>query len=155
MFSYMLEYYPLCLPVYCPEYLLFPPASPWISTYIALLLCYSPCTATSTPTQYSNAENLPRYNAIYVLIDQQVHIIVPMLFPRTIESPVPSFPAITMGTALEERQPNVHGSLPTQTLVGHYHNVLVNIPLLLVVSVAFFSYKIFLYLLKSKKFGFH
>ena len=78
-----------------------------------------------------------------------------MLFPRTIESPVPSFPAITMGTALEERQPNVHGSLPTQTLVGHYHNVLVNIPLLLVVSVAFFSYKIFLYLLKSKKFGFH
>ena len=65
-----------------------------------------------------------------------------MLFPRTIESPVPSFPAITMGTALEERQPNVHGavlcSLPTQTLVSHYHNVLVNIPLLLVVSVAFF-----------------
>ena len=99
------------LPVYCPEYLLFPPASPWISTYIALLLCYSPCTATSTPTQYSNAENLPRYNAIYVLIDQQVHIIVPMLFPRTIESPVPSFPAITMGTALEERQPNVHGAV--------------------------------------------
>ena len=65
-----------------------------------------------------------------------------MLFPRTIESPFPSFPVITMGTALEERQPNVHGavlcSLPTQTLVGHYHNVLVNIPLLLVVSVAFF-----------------
>ena len=65
-----------------------------------------------------------------------------MLSPPTVESPFPSFPAITMGTALEERQPNVHGavlcSLPTQTLVGHYHNVLVNIPLLLVVSVAFF-----------------
>ena len=56
-----------------------------------------------------------------------------MLFPRNIESPVPSFPAITMGTALEERQPNVHGavicSLPTQTLVGTYHHLLVTIPL--------------------------
>ena len=60
-------------------------------------------------------------------------MIVPMLFPRTIESPFPSFPAITMGTALEERQPNVHGavlcSLPTQTLVGTYHHVLVTISL--------------------------
>ena len=52
--------------------LLLPPASRWISTYIALLRCYSPCTVRSTPIQYSNAKKLPRYNAIYVLIDYVV-----------------------------------------------------------------------------------
>ena len=67
----------------------------------------------------------------YVVLVGTYHF--PMLFPCNIESLFPSFPAITMGTALEERQPNVHGavlcSLPTQTLVGTYHHLLVTIPL--------------------------
>ena len=32
---------PLHSPIYHPMYLLLPPASPWISTYIALFPCYS------------------------------------------------------------------------------------------------------------------
>ena len=118
-----------------------------------------PCNVRSTATQYSNAKDLPSYNAIYVLIDYVVlvgtyhcsHAIPPYyrISPSIFSS---HYHGYSIGGTTTKR---TWRSLPTQTLVGHYHNVPVNIPLLLVVSVAFFSYKIFLYLLKSKKFGFH